>query len=253
MEITGDPDGPPVRLGDEQSHFAASQYAATAILAALYHRDAACGEGQHIDVSIQEAMLTYYSEALPAQCWLVTGESPTRVGITSTLGVPLGLYPCADGWVSLAVATAQEWDVLAAWINEVTGDEEVLSSRLSGPVQSRAPYVDEVNARVMNFTTSLNVSHIVEEGQSRGLGITPLNTVGDLLADSHLQSEEFWMEIDHPIVGKLKYARGPFQKGAISPPGRPSPLLGEHNREVYCGELGLSSEELTALRSAGVV
>ena len=138
MQITGDPDEPPLRLGNEHSHFPASQYAATAILAGLYHRDAVSGVGQHIDVSLQESLITYYTDAHPALAWLQLGENVTRVGTTSTLVIPLGAYPCQDGWISVGIITPREWDTLAQWVHEVTGNDEILGEQYKGGNQERA-------------------------------------------------------------------------------------------------------------------
>jgi crotonobetainyl-CoA:carnitine CoA-transferase CaiB-like acyl-CoA transferase len=79
MQVTGDPDGPSLRQGNEQSHFPGAQYAATAILAALYYRDMVGGEGQYIDVSLQEALITYYTDAHPALAWMQMEQNVIRV------------------------------------------------------------------------------------------------------------------------------------------------------------------------------
>ena len=90
MQITGEPDGPPMRQGNEQSHFPGAQFAAASILAALYYRDFGDGEGQYIDVSLQEALITYYTDAQPALAWMLLGDNVTRVGATSDAGDPAG-------------------------------------------------------------------------------------------------------------------------------------------------------------------
>ena len=131
MQITGEPGGPPMRQGNEQSHFPGAQYAAAAILAALYARDFAGAPGQHIDVSLQEALITYYSDAHPALAWQLLGENVTRVGATSTLVIPLGAYPSADGWISAGIITPREWDTL--------GRMDLRSHRQRGSPQRRLP------------------------------------------------------------------------------------------------------------------
>ena len=153
MQITGEPDGPPMRQGNDQSHFPGAQYAAASILGALYHRDFNGGEGQHIDVSLQEALITYYTDAHPALAWMLLGDNVTRVGATSTLVIPLGAYPSADGWISAGIITPREWDTLAQWIYEMTGNEEVLNDAYRGGNQDRAPYNDIITAMVIDFTT----------------------------------------------------------------------------------------------------
>ena len=173
MQITGDPAAPPLRLGNEHSHFPGAQYAAVAILGALYYRDILSGTGQHIDVSLQEALITYYTDAHPALAWMQRQENVTRVGTNSTLVVPLEAYPCKDGWISTGIITAREWDTLAQWMYEVTGSEEVLEERYRGGTQERAPNMDIVTAMVMDFTSRFTAEELFHEGQSRNLVFIP--------------------------------------------------------------------------------
>ena len=253
MQITGEPDGPPMRQGNDQSHFPGAQYAAASILAALYHRDFGGGAGQHIDVSLQEALITYYTDAHPALAWMLMEENVTRVGATSTLVIPLGAYPSADGWISAGIITPREWDTLAEWIYEVTGNEEVLNEAYRGGNQDRAPYNDIITAMVIDFTTRHTSEHLFHEGQRRNLVVLPVNTVSDLLADPQLEASNFWYGIDHPETGTVQYPQGVFDSAEVSPLTRAAPSLGLDNEAIYQGELGLSAAEMAALMSEGVI
>jgi benzylsuccinate CoA-transferase BbsE subunit len=126
MQVTGDPYGLPIRFGDEQSHFAPSQYAAVAIVAALYYRDAISRRGQYIDISMQETLNVYCSENTQEAGWHLLKENVIRQGPTSKYNFPGGLYSCKDGWIGIYVVRAKEWDALAQWMVEVTGNEELL-------------------------------------------------------------------------------------------------------------------------------
>ena len=253
MQITGDPDEPPLRLGNEHSHFPASQYAATAILAALYHRDAVSGVGQHIDVSLQESLITYYTDAHPALAWLQLGENVTRVGTTSTLVIPLGAYPCQDGWISVGIITPREWDTLAQWVHEVTGNEEILGEKYKGGNQERAPYLDIITAILMDFTARFTSDTLFHEGQRRNLVFIPVNTVADLLTDPQLEGSHFWSDLQHPYAGALKYPLGIFDGEDMTPKTSAAPLIGQDNQEIYGGELGLTTSDLVNLRSNGII
>ncbi|MEK7806885.1 MAG: CoA transferase [Chloroflexota bacterium] len=253
MQITGEPDGPPLRQGNEQSHFPGAQYAAVAILGALYYRDLLGGTGQFIDVSLQESLITYYSDAHPALAWTQLGENVTRVGTNSTLVVPLGVYPCRDGWISAGIITPREWDTLADWIYQVTGNSEILSERYRGGNQERAPHIDVITAMFIDFTTRFGAEELFHEGQKRNLVFIPVSDVADLLGDPQLAASHFWTEIDHPEVGRSKYPLGVFDSQEVLPAGAPAPRLGQDNQAIYCGELGLSAEELVMLRAAGVI
>ena len=247
MQITGEPDGPPMRQGNDQSHFPGAQFAAASILGALYYRDFNGGEGQYIDVSLQEALITYYTDAHPALAHMMLGENVTRVGATSTLVIPLGAYPSADGWISAGIITPREWDTLSEWIYEVTGNEEVLNPAYKGGNQDRAPYNDIITALVIDFTTRYTSEYLFHEGQRRNLVVLPVNTVSDLLSDPQLEQSNFWFGIDHPETGTLQYPQGVFDSEEVSPATNPAPTLGHDNEAIYAGELGLTDEELETL------
>lgn len=253
MQVTGDPEEPPVRLGDEQSHFAPAQYAAVAIMAALYYRDTVSGRGQYIDVSVQEALITYYMDQHPALCWMLRKENVVRVGTSSALVIPLGAFPCKDRWISAGVATPKEWDTLAQWMYEVTGNEEILNPQYKGGVQERFPHKDIITALFLDFTSRLTMNELFHEGQKRDIIFLPVNEVGDILTDPQLEATDFWVELDHPVVGKLKYPLGIFYGEDIPVCRRAAPLLGQDNEAIYCGELGFSREELAILRSGGII
>ena len=253
MQITGDPDGPPVRQGNEQSHFPGAQYAAAIILAALYYRDALSGMGQYIDVSLQEALITFYTDAHPALLWMHLEQNVTRVGTNSTLVIPLGIFPCQDGWISAGVITPREWENLAQWIYEVTGNEEILNEQYRGGNQERAPHIDILTAMFIDFTSRFNAEELFHEGQKRNLVFIPVNDVSDLLRDPQLEASHLWTELDHPDVGRLKYPLGVFNSEEVSPAKVAAPRLGQDNQAIYCGELGFEKGELAFLRASGVI
>ncbi len=252
MQITGDPDGPPLRQGNEQSHFPGSQHAATAIMGALFYRDMQDGQGQYIDVSMQEAMITYYTDAHPALAWMQRGENVTRVGTNSTLVIPLGAYPSRDGWISAGIITPREWENLSSWMFDVTGNEEILNEEYKGGNQDRAPYNDIITALVIDFTTRFTSEELFHQGQERNLVFIPVNTVSDLLTDPQLDASNFWFDLDHSEVGILKYPLGVFDSEEVSPVAKPAPRLGQDNAAIF-GELGLGASEQAALRSRGVI
>ena len=256
MQITGEPDEPPVRQGNEHSHYPAAQYAAVGILAALYYRDfAGGGVGQHIDVSSQEALITYYTDAHPALLWRRLGQNVTRVGTNSTLVIPLGAYPCQDGWIAAGVITPREWDTLAEWIHEVTGNDEALNEAYRGGNQDRAEHIDIITALFLEFAENFTVQELFHEGQRRNLVFLPVNEVADLLADPQLAESGFWYDIEHDdaTIGTVKYPLGIFHSEEVLARRRPAPALGADNPAVYQGELGLTADELAAFNADGVI
>ncbi len=253
MQLIGEPDQQPLVLGGEQSFYPGAQYAAVGTVAALFYRDATSGKGQHVDVSMQEAMITFYHEQTPVAMWTKKKENVSRVGSMDAMVTPCGLYPCKDGWISLCVVTPLEWDTLAQWIHEVTGNDEVLQEQYKGGLISRMPVRDMVNVMVIDFTDRLTTRELFLEGQKRKLAVLPVNDAPSLLEDAQLNSRGFWVELDHPVVGKMKYPKGALYSDAIGAPRKAAPLLGEDNERIYCDELGYSKEDLAVLRTTGVI
>lgn len=253
MQLIGEPDQAPLVLGGEQSYYPGAQYAAAGILAALFHRDNVSGKGQHIDVSMQEAMISFYQEQTPVAMWRKTRENVARVGSMDAMVTPCGLYPCKDGWISLCAVTPQEWDALSQWIHEVTGNDEVLQEQYKGGLLARMPVRDMVNVMVIEFADKLTGQELFLEGQKRKLVVIPVNDAPSLLEDSQLNSRNFWVELDHPVVGKLRYPKGALYSDEIEGPRKAAPLIGEDNERIYSQELKFSSEDLAVMRMTGVI
>ena len=179
----------------------------------------------------------------------------TRVGTNSTLVIPLGAYPCKDGWIAAGVITPREWDALAQWIHEVTGNDEVLNEAYRGGNQDRAEHIDIITALFLEFAENFTVQELFHEGQRRNLVFLPVNEVADLLADPQLAESGFWHDIQHAddTLGSLKYPIGIFHSEEVSPRRKPAPALGADNTALFQGELGLAEAEVAKLRSDGVI
>jgi crotonobetainyl-CoA:carnitine CoA-transferase CaiB-like acyl-CoA transferase len=172
---------------------------------------------------MQEALITYYLENHPVIRWQVMGENPGRTGRISDLLVPLGVFPCKNGWIAVGVLTPQEWDSLSKWIFEVTGNRDILVEKYRADFQNRMDNRDVIFAIITEFLSRFNKEELFDEGQKRNL-----------------------------IVGGMKYPLGIFA-GDVPVKQRSAPLLGQHNKEIYGNELGFSKEELAVLRNARVI
>jgi crotonobetainyl-CoA:carnitine CoA-transferase CaiB-like acyl-CoA transferase len=225
MQLTGEPDRPPLLLGGEQSFYPGAQYAAVGILAALYYRDSVSGKGQYIDVSMQEAVLTYLHEQMPVLTWYGKKEDVSRLGYMEAVLTPFGLYPCKDGWTAIGLVTSHEWKTLAQWVYEVTGNAEILDPKYDeGGFLARMVHRDMVNAMIIDFTTRLTGREIFLEGQRRGLAISLVNTVDALIDDPHLNESGFWVELEHPVVGSSDIPEARF---IVMP-------LGGQEKQLHC-------------------
>lgn len=252
MVVTGEPEDPPVRLAGTQAHVAASTVAAAGSLIALL-ASSQRGEGQHVDVSVQEVVASM-SHICGVGKWLDDGIIPKRQGASLFASVPSGTYPCRDGRVYLMVNRPLHWIALARWVHEVTGNEEILHPMFEGPSSSRQPYRELLDLFIAELTSRLRVEEAYHEGQRRHIAVTPVQRASDVAEDPHLAARGFFQEIDHPTTGRLVIPGAPFRpSGTPWRIRRAAPAPGQHNHEVYCGELGVSQAELRDLEAGGAI
>jgi len=251
----GEPDGPPVRFGAEQSFQTASNYAFTGILFALYHRNVTSGRGQYIDISLQETYAALWNAGGGmVQSAVLIGVAGARAGNRPGLSFPYGGFPARDGWVLICCVDPGQWDALAQWIAEVTGETEILDDMYKGRMWERGPYQDILERIVDNFTQERAMEELMVEGQKRSVPVFSVRTVKEMMDCPQLAHLDFFTEVDHPVVGTLKYPGVPaFIPDAPGQIRASAPLLGQHNQEIYCEELGFSKEQLGILRSGGII
>ena len=185
-----------------------------------------------MDISVQE-VVTSVTHICGVGKWLDDGIIPRRQGTGLFASVPSGAYACRDGSVYLMVNRPLHWEALARWVNQVTGNQEILDPMFEGPSSNRQPY---------------------REGQGRHIAITPVNSVAAVAGDPHLKARGFFEEVTHPTAGRLTYPGAPYRhSGTPWRIRRAAPTPGQHNREVYGDELGVAESELRALQSEGVI
>lgn len=253
MQCCGEPDGMPLRCSGEQSYHICSQNAALGTVVALYHKSMT-GTGQQVDISIQESILPFGHEQAVVQSWAFHNHTVVRAGARTKWGFPYGLFPCKDGYAIIATVQASEWDALSQWISEVTGCQEVLDPQFKGTLFDRAPNVDILTIYLLEFSQQLTKDELFLEGQRRKIPIMPVHSIEDVMNCPQLNEWGFFQQLDHPVAGVLKDIGNPdrFAEGSIND-WKAAPLLGEHNMEIYCSELGLPVEDLEVLKSNGII
>ncbi len=264
MHVTGDPDRPPVRVSFPQSAMWAGMHGAMGALIAHYHRTLT-GEGQMVDVSAQ-ASVTWALAHAPS-FWSVNRTIPTREGgyLTgrSITGAKMRVvFPCRDGYLNFIVyggpAGRHTNRELVRWMDERGMATEWLKAKnwddfdIATVTQEDIDRIEEPAEAFFKTLTKAEFFHRVLEHEMLGY---PLATAEDALADRQLQERGFWQEAEHPELGRSITYPGPFAHLSEGGCGvwRKPPLIGEHNEEVYVGELGMSKEELIMLKEAGIV
>ena len=169
----------------------------------------------------------------------------------------LGYLLCQDGYIVNGSREEYQWRAL---LEIAAGEEwekdEQLKSLFSGGFDLFV-LMDKFEL-VRPVLTEWAMKHTKEEitalAQAKGVPVVPCNSAEDMLKSAHFAAREFFVEIDHPQTGKLRYPGAPFRLSET--PWRvdkPAPLLGQHNEEILCGRLGYSRQDLTKMRERGVI
>ena len=265
--VFGDDDRAPVRISQPQAYFLGAQQATTGSLTALYYRELT-GEGQWVDASMQEAIMYTLTYHLPTwehrNVTRMRGAAYTS-GVRPDTGQVIRLqwiFPCKDGNVALAFqganrAAARSSRALVAWANE-EGYALGLKDYSWEGWDSRTIEQSDLDFRsneIAPFLLTKTKNELLEEASKRRILIAPVTTVADLPENNQLAFREFWLKVSHPELNDTLTYPGPSVRIAQCPQQihRRAPTIGEHNREIYEGELGLSSEQLALLKSQEVI
>ena len=246
--VTGSADRPPMGTALEQMEITAARNGAIAIMSALLLRQQT-GEGQHIDLSTMESAISTPSGLI--QPYSFTGRSPKRGG--SDGNVMDGMHLATkDGEVTLTTA-GTGGRPMEAW-SEFLEEPRLLDTKFATR-STRLEYWEELYDLVAPKLASWNNLDLMREAMARGLVIGLVQTPQQVVDSPHLAERGYFVELDHPEAGNLKYPSPGFlmDKENSMEGSKSAPTLGEHNSEVFCGKLGLSPEELGLLRASQVI
>ena len=272
MYIAGFPEDPPCRIYGSQAYHSASVQAAVGTMIALYARELT-GEGQQVDVSLQEAVLIAMETAM--QHYDMRKELRKRAARPPV--VPgIGMYQCKDGFVlSYVIAGAGAgWDVILDWMDSegmagdlrdpkwdeiwaLVSDFRSLVALASDPpaLMARLEQFGHIDGIYNAFLASHTKAEIYDTAAERRIMIVPVQTVEDLVASPQLAALGYFVDVEHPELGAtLKYPGAPYQ--VQETPWRihrRAPLIGEHNFEIFEKELGFTREQLAILKQEGAI
>ena len=254
MYVNGDPEKPPVTISFPQAYLHAGAEAAAGAMLAHFHREGT-GVGQQVDVSIQEAVTWTLMNAAPT--WDMNRVNPQRSGPVRRRaeGVVRAHWPCKDGYVTFLGGA--QWGAMGAWMEAEGFPIDECWRRdwtAIGPGSVPQAEVERLTEQAAAFFQTQRVWDVYDEAARRRIMLYPVATVADLLEYRHLKERGFFIQVDHPELGKRLAYPGPFARTTEAQPRlhRRAPLLGEHNLELYQGELALSLQELGILKANGV-
>ena len=246
--VTGSAAKPPMGTALQQMEITAARNGAVAVMAALLRREQT-ERGTHIDVSTMEAAVSTPSGLIHPYTY--TGRSPHRGG--SDGNVMDGMHlPTRDGEVTLTTA-GTGGRPMQAWA-EFLEEPGLLDSRFASRA-GRMEHWEELHSLVAPKLAQWTNLDLMRETMARGLVVGLVQTPTQVVESPHLEERGFFVELEHPETGALKYpGPGFFIDGENSmEAARPAPRLGEHNVEIFGGELGLSLRELGLLRATRVI
>ena len=254
FSTTGEADGPPTLPGAAVGDSGTGMQLAFAITAA-YVQKLRTGEGQEIEISMQEAM-TYYMRTYVAQTddW---GETVVpRSGNGFGRG-PTNLYPCkpvegSDGsndYVYLIVMTSRMWDTMCAAMERT----DLLVDPRFADEAARVEHVAELQAEIRRWTMQRTKWEAMEILGQAGVPCSATHDTYDLFHNPHFEARGFIEHLEHPQWGEIRQLGWAPRLSRSAVPMRAAPLLGEHTGEVLADDLGVCAEDLAALAREGVV
>jgi benzylsuccinate CoA-transferase BbsE subunit len=264
LYATGDPDRAPVRCSLPVAYYHGGLEAAVGVVFALLAREQT-GEGQHVDVALQEAMVM--PNIGSAAMFTMTGNRGARAGafIRQPKSVAREIWPCKDGFVSFALRGGPaRVPGLVAMVQYM--DEHAMASPALKAVDWKAhnlnllgqPEVDALAREFAAFFMTKTMSELYRAACERNLMLAPINTAREITASSQLEAREFFVDVEDATRSPLRYPRA-FARATSSDPAsteiglrRPAPRLGEHTSEVLAG-IGIGPAEIERLRAEGIV
>ena len=246
MHLTGEPDGPPLRVGFSLVDLFAGMMAYGSIMTALYSRETT-GKGQWVEASLldgQVATMSYHATA-----YLGTGVEPQRLGSGHPSIVPYQSFPAFDGYFILGCPNEGLWRRFCTAIQRPDLMEDPRFKTNTDRVDHRAECAEVLS----EIFRTRPVAEWLDIISAAGVPCGPINRVSQVVNDPQVLARDMVVGVPHPNVPDFRTSGSPL-KLADTPPNmrRPPPLLGQHNQEVLA-EMGYTPEQIAELRRKGVI
>jgi formyl-CoA transferase len=262
MATTGFEDGPPMATGAQIGDSGTGMHAVAGILAALLQRTAT-GRGQRVNVAMQHSVLNLCRVKLRDQQRLAHGplaEYPNedfgdevpRSGNASGGGQPGWAVRCAPGGPNDYVYVIVQ-PIGWAPITTLIGRPELADDPEWSTPEARLPKLGKMFQLIEEWSITLPKLGVLEALNAHNIPCGPILSTKEIIEDESLRANEIVVEVQHPERGSYITVGSPLKLSDSPARIRRSPLLGEHNQEVYIGELGLSADELPLLKANGVI
>ncbi|MFO8010356.1 MAG: CoA transferase [Dehalococcoidia bacterium] len=240
MRLTGLPESAPLKIAGPQAEYQAGINSAISIMGALLYRDET-GRGDLIEISVLECLASILEGALLS--YEYDSTLTVRDGGRHPTIYPSTILPCKEGYVH--VDSSGDWDTFTRF----TGIPEF--GKLE-PDQLRE-HADEIDRLLTDWLSGYTREEIFHLAQEWRLPFAEVMRLDELPDDRQMTSREFFVDNLHPEAGVFACPGAPFRMSEYQPQTARAPLLGEHNREIYCDLLGYTVEDLVRLRGMGII
>jgi len=247
MDVTGQPDGPPTKIGASLADLITGQFAAQGVMAALLER-AQTGHGRHVEVAMLDcmaAMLTFN-----AGIYFATGQSPARRGNTHAAIAPYETFAASDGWVNIGVANDKFWRLFCGCVGRADWIDDPRYATASARVRHRDTLIPAIAALIAARPRQYWLDALGEAGVPVG----DIRSVGEVCDAAQLTSRGQVLATPHATAGLVKSIANPlrFDDAPITR-ATPPPLFGQHTDAVLRELLGMDATQIDALCARGVV
>jgi formyl-CoA transferase len=262
MSTTGFEDGPPLATGSQIGDSGTGIHTVAGILAALYQRERT-GRGQRVTVAMQHAVLNLCRVKLRDQQRLAHGplnEYPNREfgdevprsGNASGGGQPGWAVRCAPGGPNdyiYVIVQPVGWEP----ITKLIGRPELADDPEWNTPEARLSKLDKMFQMIEEWTIGHSKWEVLAKLNAHNIPCGPILSTKEIIEDTSLADNDMVVKVDHPERGEFATVGMPIKLSESPADVQRSPLLGEHNHDVYGTELGVSAAELTELKANGVI
>jgi crotonobetainyl-CoA:carnitine CoA-transferase CaiB-like acyl-CoA transferase len=252
MSVTGHPDGHagggPMKVGPSIADIVTALYASNAITAALYRRDQNEGGGEYIDISLLESMVCGLGHF--ATQYLVTENSPKRMGSQGNGGVPAQVFDCTDGSVMMTAGNQGQYVNFCKAIRreDLIVDERFTTNALR--VKNRVVLSGLLTAELQCWKSQ----DLIEALHRFNVPAGRINSLPEVFADAHVVERQVVQQVEHPAYGAIKLVKNPINfTQSVHEPDRAPPMLGEHTEEVLKGLLNIDARQLQELKANHII
>ena len=247
ISITGEPDGPPVRVGTSISDITAALFTTIGVLSALHHRNRT-GSGQFVDVAMLDSLVAVLENAVVR--YFATGEAPKPLGARHPAITPFEAFASADGHVIIALGN----DTLWAKFCEHVDRHELISDERFRTNADRTENHSELFPILSEIMSQRPTDDWIDALGAIGVPCGPINAMDKVVSHPQVQAREMITRIAHDITGEVEVPGVPIKLSET--PGNvdaPAPSLGEHTTKVLTDLLKMSADEVEQLRRDGVI